>query len=144
MKKTKKIVFALIALIALSGVVFAASHVIDKEGTLSNVVNGNSTSRTKIYDDGKFAQSIYAYMTNIKDMTGENAAGGIRVKTMVKSCIFNICKENENMMVPVFPDNPGTSSGAWFYKYSDGKYRVQWENWTGNTSLHANFVADNK
>ena len=75
-RKNRKMIFILL-LISFITVTYAASYKIDKSGTLSNVINGLSTSRNKIEDKETFGSAVIAQMLNVNKVTGANAEGGI-------------------------------------------------------------------
>lgn len=145
MKIIKKIVFTLLAIITMVGLTYAAStYLINEEGTLKNTVNGTSTSRNTKKGTATFGTGVEAVMLNVANVTGTNASGGIRVKTIAKKITLGVVINEKYLYIPVYPTTT-TSSGALFtYNTSKNKVKIQWENWTGNTSFYAEFKAKNK
>lgn len=142
MKKGKKIVFTLVVIIALAGIVLAESYKIDKSETLSNVVNGNSTSRNKVEGSATFGSDVTTRMYDVKNVTGINAEDGIRVKTIVKKTNLGVTTNKQEVYVPVYPTTTTASIGALFtYNTKTNQLKITWEDWTGNTSFYARFTA---
>lgn len=145
MKKTfnfnTKIFFAFTMMFALIGMVCAVTYKIDKKGTLSNVVNGSSVSRNKVEDTKTFGVGVVAKMIGVDNVTGSNAEGGIRVKTIAKRTTLGIVTNTQEIIVPVYRTTTNSSSALFKYTTETNKVKVTWENWTGNTSFYARFVA---
>lgn len=141
MKRKSKILFTFALMITLVGFAFAESYKIDKSATLSNVVNGLSISRNKVEQTETFSEAISTRLYNVKNVTGINAEGGIRVKTIAKKYNLGIVTNTQETYVPVYPTTT-TSVGALFtYNTSSNKVKITWEDWTGNTSFYARFTA---
>lgn len=138
----KKILFTFVAIISAISIVYAATYLVDKTGTLKNTVSGNTTTRNTIEGTATFKNAIHAKMLNVSNVNATED-GGIRVKTIAKKYTLGIVTNTEYMYIPVYPSTT-TSSGAIFtYDSSSNKVKIQWENWTGNTSFKARFVASN-
>lgn len=142
-RKNRKMIFILL-LISFITITYAVSYKIDKSGTLSNVVNGLSTSRNKIEDKKTFGSAVIAQMLNVNKVTGANAEGGIRVKTIAKKYNLGIVTNTEYLYIPVYPTTTNSSSALFTYNSSKNTVKITWEDWTGNTSFNARFVAYNK
>lgn len=134
----------ILLLISFITVTYAASYKIDKSGTLSNVINGLSTSRNKIEDKETFGRAVMAQMLEVDNVTGAMADGGIRVKTTAKKYTLGIVTNTEYIYVPVYPTTTTSSSASFFYNSNNNTVKITWEDWTGNTSFYARFVAYNK
>ena len=64
-------------------------------------------------------------------------------KPIAKKYNLGIVTNTEYFYIPVYTTTT-TSSGALFtYNTSSNKLKVQWQDWTGNTSFKATFVASN-
>lgn len=138
----KKILFTLITIISVISITYAATYLVDKTGTIKNTVSGNTTTRNTIEGTATFGNAIIARMLNVSNVNATED-GGIRVKTIAKKYTLGIVTNTEYMYIPVYPSTT-TSSGALFtYNASTNKVKIQWEAWTGNTSLKARFVASN-
>lgn len=136
----KKTLFTFCAIIGLTSIVFAASYLIDKTGKLKNTVSGLTTTRNTIEGTNTFGTGVLARMLNVSNVNATED-GGIRVKTIAKKYNLGIVTNTETMYVPVYPSTT-TSVGALFtYSTQTNKVKIQWENWTGNTSFKARFVA---
>ena len=131
----KKILFTFVAIISAISIVSAATYLIDKTGTLT-------TTRNTIEGTSTFGDSILAKMLNVSNVNATED-GGIRVKIIAKKYNLGIVTNTEYMYIPIYPSTT-TSSGALFtYSSSTNKVKIQWENWTGNTSFKARFIASN-
>ena len=138
----KKILFTFVAIISAISIVSAATYLIDKTGTLKNTVRGTTTTRNTIEGTSTFGDSILAKMLNVSNVNATED-GGIRVKIIAKKYNLGIVTNTEYMYIPIYPSTT-TSSGALFtYSSSTNKVKIQWENWTGNTSFKARFIASN-
>lgn len=146
MKKSKKIMFALISIVASLSIVYAsvnATYLINRTGTLSNVVNGNTTSRNKIEGEATFKTPVNAQMRDVNSVTGKNSEGGIRVKTIAKKTNLGIVTSTKEMYIPVHQTTTNSITATFTYNTSSNKLKITWEDWTGNTSFNAKFVAYN-
>lgn len=144
-KQKRKIIFALITVFAFIGITYALNTFISIDGGLKNNIVSGSAKRNTISGTAELSEAFYAYMTNVENVNGNNASGGIRVKiTAKKYDLIGIKIREKELEIPVYPTTT-TSSKAWFYFDKGGnKTKVEWENWTGDTSFDAKFKAENR
>lgn len=144
-KQKRKILFAIIVMFIFVGFAYALDNFISVDGGLKNEIKSGITKRNTISGTAKLGESFDTYMDNISEVKGINAEGGIRVKiTAKKYDLLGIKIREKEIEVPVFPTTT-TSSKAWFYFDKGGnKTKVEWENWTGDTSFDAKFKAENR
>lgn len=142
----KKILFTITSMLCIIGIVSAATYLVNKHDTLSNTVSGNTTTRNTIEGSATFNRRLCAQVREIEEVSGINAAGGVRVKTIAKKTVLGITTSEKEIIVPVQPSLVGQNAiGASFIFDSDSnKVKVQWQNWTGNTIVTARFVAYNE
>ena len=85
MKKRTKIAFGFIALISFTSLTYALTTPVQVSGEIRNKVTADLiTTRNTVSGTGTVGKYIETYGTNIKNISGENANGGIRVRTVVK------------------------------------------------------------
>ena len=143
MKKKSVLLITFLALFISIGLVSALDNSIRKSGSLTNEVISNIyTKRNTIEGEAKLNSSFFVNMTDVKNVTGANAEGGIRVKTTAKRYTLGIVSSEKEAILPVYKTTT-TSAGVRFTFSSDSnKTKVQWQNWTGNTSFNATFNAN--
>lgn len=137
-----KIIFICTIFVILMGTVYALAITIKESGTLSNeVVSSAYTKRNTISGTANLGLSVKAYMTNVKSVTGSNADGGIRVKTTCKRYSLGVVVTSKDLYVPIYKTTTTSSSAVFNFSTSSSKTKVQWQNWTGDTSFKATFNA---
>ncbi len=143
MKKKSKILVAFLTLFIAVGFVSALDNTIRKTGSLTNEVISNIyTKRNTIEGEAKLNSTFLANMTNVKNVSGTNAEGGIRVKTTAKRYTLGIVSSEKEMIIPVYPTTTTSSTAKFVFNSDSNKTKVQWQNWTGNTSFDATFNAN--
>lgn len=143
MKKKSKILFAFVMMFVLVGMVSAVADSFSKNGTLENIYDdGTNVYNPVISDTATFGPSFKTYINNIKNVSGQNAKGGIRVFTTAKRKVaftwWKIGEEQSN----VFPSTTATPALLWDDK-GVKETKIEWQNRTGNTSFYGTFNAKN-
>lgn len=148
MKKVKIILFSTIFVMIMSFIVVSAyMYKISVDGTLTNTIDGNTVTRDPIYGEASIGGTITVNVTDIKNVSGTNAKGGIRVYVRAKRKNFlGIWGEkvgkyysNDNHQAPSLTNTNDMSTTL---SVEGNKLtRVEWENHTGNTSFYGTFTA---
>lgn len=149
MKKFKKnlFIFALLLFIPVT-TVLATIYSFSLNGTLTNTIDGNTVTRKPIYGEASLGGIVTATVTNIKNVSGTNAKGGIRVHVNAKRKVLlgiwngNVSKyySDDNHQAPSLT-NTADMSTTLKVTGTGGTVRVEWENHTGNTSFFGTFSA---
>jgi len=148
MKKVKTILFSTILIVVMSFIVVSAyMYKISVNGTLTNAIDGNTVTRDPIYGEASLGGTITVSVTDIKNVSGTNAKGGIRVYVRAKRKNFlGIWVEkdgkyysDDNHQAPSLTNTDDMSTTL---SVEENKLtRVEWENHTGNTSFYGTFIA---
>lgn len=137
MKKKGKVLFALAMMFLLVGVVSASTIRFKISGGLRNE-NGKKNTISYSKD---MSSHFDTDIIDVSNVSGSLASEGIRVRTVAKRYHLGIVTSNREMYTEVNPNSTQAVGLRWNYSTDSSKTKIEWEDWTANTSFDGTFMA---
>ncbi len=137
--KYKTKIFLSLTLIAFSiSTVYAGDYIFTGTTTLSNKIVNNNVTNPAFKVERSIGRYFNTYIMNARNITGQNASGGIRAFVTVKRKNNLVWTFTEEQQAGIYK---GTSIYHFWNTQQAGEKitSVSWQNRTGNTSFTADF-----